>query len=32
MIRFCKITVEQVCQLVIYLAKVVAKIFTSKTS
>ena len=31
MIRFCKITVEQVCQLVIYLAKVVAKIFTNKS-
>ena len=32
MIQFCKITVEQVCQLVIYLAKVVAKIFSNKTS
>ena len=32
MIRLCKITVEQVCQLVIYLANVVAKIFTNKTS
>ena len=32
MIRLCKITVEQVCQLVIYLAKVVARIFTNKTS
>ena len=31
MLHFCKITVEQVCQLVIYLAKVVAKIFTTKT-
>ena len=31
MIRLCKITVEQVCQLVIYLAKVVAKIFTTKS-